>query len=38
MEFQEESFWHGLIERYLKPLDENKEQQKKIKDELIQLK
>lgn len=30
-------FWRELIQQYLKPLEENKEQQKKIGDELLEL-
>jgi len=33
----ENTFWLDLIKKYLKPLKESKKKQKKIQDELIQL-
>lgn len=33
----EEQFWMDLIEKYLKPLDKNEEEEKKVKTELIAL-
>jgi len=34
----EKKFWVGLIEEYLKPLDENKEEKKRVQEDLKELK
>ena len=33
----EHTFWNALIEKYLKPLEANSVQEKKIEEDLIQL-
>ena len=38
MDKNEINFWEDMIEKYLKPLDENKEQKKKAQEELRELK
>lgn len=37
IKLQEDSFWKNFIEKYLKPLDQNKEKQKKLSHELKEL-